>query len=713
MLQQVLDLKTLWPDTTGDELVEKVEALFTGETLDRTEIHLALGLPPSFDALSEIYRQWTGKPADPVIESAQADIVLAAKEYYNDRRIRHPLQLYAFLVGLLGGLPPRQAALLARMRTHRITRGSIGIDDILRKWGVTGFKGTSIQGYDGGPACSMLKHYHQPVGFMRGPINDIIYAKSLLPCILSQSMVLTSNNISPSLMLDLLERRYIHPGTHRQQLLDNITQGLRRTDKQARAKYGVTNFTVQPIFHPIMPLLPDKSQRLQMLWGEAVHHYFFTGEILEDHEAYRKSRLVFLPEMAYTHQTLELIAELGYRGTILPGTSTNVDISLPYRIETAKGDLKVFFRDEELSIDIAFHQAERFHRIMGNRALGNAQRPHYTTCSMDGETFGYHNVHGVALLSRLLREDIPGSQRAAVPLQAVMHSLHEDQWEQIALDDINPSGSWSCQCETTLTNLLAAKIPEELKQYILSLGLANDISRLVRWFHPCKDAGTSDFDPLRWKIPLRAGLRNALVGLHELYTEATKGLLKNSDDALAEYINIKLRAIDGTIKKAHIDNFIDEHFRDRVPRHPELFRFVVTLMEGIYHAEAAQTSCATFWDKYCGLEPQYCVVHMSNAIALFKKVLRGRQLLGTVETEFEAALNNTYDSRTSKTPSAAQLYRDVVESYDDADSIDIRPGKGPTLRFSYDWGKEELEFSPREHMHLGVILEAYGIRRLG
>jgi hypothetical protein len=159
----------------------------------------------------------------------------------------------------------------------------------------------------------------------------------------------------------------------------------------------------------------------------------------------------------------------------------------------------------------------------------------------------------------------------------------------------------------------------------------------VRWQAPCGCTNGWNFEANLWKIPFKVGLTRGLVDLHRIYEESTSDLLRDPMLALSDYINLKIKAIDRTLQKADLEGFIDEHFKGGMDGRHEVLS-AITMMDGIYHMEAAQTSCATFHDNPYRLEPRYDVIHAANAMRLFVHVLPNNGALDRSNLCLEKAL---------------------------------------------------------------------------
>jgi len=143
-------------------------------------------------------------------------------------------------------------------------------------------------------------------------------------------------------------------------------------------------------FHPILPLIPRKEVKHQILMNEEINRREF--------KHWQKSGF-FPPEMAISGGVAKLLKELGYKWVIMSGIACPID--WPYdKIYTSPNGLQLFFRDDILSNKISFKnvKAKQFVKSMKEIFQPNEIQEHqnstklnrYIITAMDGETFGHH-----------------------------------------------------------------------------------------------------------------------------------------------------------------------------------------------------------------------------------------------------------------------------------------------------------------------------------
>lgn len=493
------------------------------------------------------------------------------------------------------------------------------------------------------PAISFVLHAHQPLGYNRFfDINRRIYERSYLASAKLSNYygktkagkdVGVSLNISGSVLLDLLAHK-------EDPVADGVIKEFRQANKESIEKWGATSMLLQAsLFHSIVPLLPKQSQDLQNAWSLAAFRYFFGNE----------PSGVWLPEQAYDASALELVAQSPGQWTLLPqwtapaGTPTSV----PHNIQTSKGDITVFLYDKYLSDAISWKRAgwDFSHLIRGH----NGHDKLAWLLAMDLETFGEHGrdererKEGPWQLNNILYHQIPNEGYNSLPVQALFPLISPNELDSLS---IAKNGSWSCLCKGTKEGLERELSKrgrlEAYKPYLEEL--PESLDGLLRWAAPCGCTNGGNFDANLWKLPFKSGLTEALKELHEIYSASTENLLKNPKEALEDYINLKLKAIDGEIRNRDVEEYELRNFRLNLVTEKRFYT-ILSMMEGIYHMEAAQTSCATYWESPRRLEPTYTLLHAANAFSLFEQANLGsiscesmEERLSDAKKELEHAL---------------------------------------------------------------------------
>lgn len=222
--------------------------------------------------------------------------------------------------------------------------------------------------------------------------------------------------------------------------LDDVIQGLRDL-----AERGQIEFTGSAMYHPILPLIPrDEIIRQVRLNSEVNQRYFG--------EAYRPVGF-FPPEMCYSHEVAQTVAELGFRWIIVDELSFNgkmgsVEYDRLYEVEGLAGFL-VFFKERPFSAGITYGTypaAEPFLAALE----GELEEHSYLLTGTDGEVYGHHRPGQEKLLSEVFGRGIPET--------CTVSELIE-RFKQV--DTVNPlPSSWS-----TWEDEMAQGIPYPQWQY--------------------------------------------------------------------------------------------------------------------------------------------------------------------------------------------------------------------------------------------------------
>jgi hypothetical protein len=222
--------------------------------------------------------------------------------------------------------------------------------------------------------------------------------------------------------------------------LDDVIRGLREL-----AERGQVEFTGSAMYHPILPLIPKEEVIRQIkLNSEANRKYF--GEVY-------KPMGFFPPEMCYSYEVAQTVAELGFRWIIVDELSFDGRIgSVKYdrlcKIE-GLGDFLVFFKERPFSAGItygAYPSAGPFLAALEGRLEGD----NYLLTGTDGEVYGHHRPGQEKLLSEVF---VRGTPRTCTISELIEHFSQVDTASPV------PS-SWS-----TWEDEMAQGIPYPQWQY--------------------------------------------------------------------------------------------------------------------------------------------------------------------------------------------------------------------------------------------------------
>lgn len=174
---------------------------------------------------------------------------------------------------------------------------------------------------------------------------------------------------------------------------------------------GQIELTGSAKYHPLLPFLPKDEVVRQIKLNEETLAKYFGG-------LWRRGGF-FPPEMAFSKELGEIVAELGYRWIIVdefsfPSENLALDYSKTYTLAGTNG-FYVFFRERRMSWVILSGQVGTGNLLL--ESLGERlKRREYLLTAMDGETFGHHRpglekllfeMYGYRGIETVLISDLP------------------------------------------------------------------------------------------------------------------------------------------------------------------------------------------------------------------------------------------------------------------------------------------------------------------
>jgi hypothetical protein len=179
--------------------------------------------------------------------------------------------------------------------------------------------------------------------------------------------------------------------------LDDVIRGLCEL-----AERGQIEFTGSAMYHPILPLIPKDEVVRQIRLNNEVNQRYF-GDL------YRPKGF-FPPEMCYSYDVAQTIAELGFRWIIVDeisfdGKIGSVKYDRLYRVQGLK-DFLVFFKERPFSAGITYGKYPSVGPFI--EALGDRLEEHaYLLTGTDGEVYGHHRPGQQKLLSGVFARGAP------------------------------------------------------------------------------------------------------------------------------------------------------------------------------------------------------------------------------------------------------------------------------------------------------------------
>jgi len=222
--------------------------------------------------------------------------------------------------------------------------------------------------------------------------------------------------------------------------LDDVIRGLRDL-----AERGQIEFTGSAMYHPILPLIPREEIIRQIKLNNDVNKRYF-GEVY-------KPAGFFPPEMCYSYEVAQTVADLGFLWIIVDELSFNgkigsVKYDRLYEVE-GLGGFVVFFKERPFSAGITYGDYPSVEPFVA--ALeGGVAKDNYLLTGTDGEVYGHHRPGQEKLLSEVFTRRIPETCTVS---ELIEH------FKQV--DTVNPlPSSWS-----TWEDEMARDIPYPQWQY--------------------------------------------------------------------------------------------------------------------------------------------------------------------------------------------------------------------------------------------------------
>jgi alpha-amylase/alpha-mannosidase (GH57 family) len=367
-----------------------------------------------------------------------------------------------------------------------------------------------------------------------------------------------------------------------------VYRAILDADRESQKKFsGHGSALAQPYNHMILPLANRRDRYTQIVWGIRD----FKRRFSRDPEG------MWLPETAVCIDTLEIMAELGIRFTILAPhqarrvraigsrewmdvSGAKIDPSRAYEQRLPSGrKISLFFYDGPITRGVAFegllsrgeHFADRLIKSFSDER-GWPQLVHIAT---DGESYGHHHRFGDMALAYALNF-IESEKLARITNYGEYLEKHPPTHQV----EIVEKSSWSC---------------------------AHGIGR---WWSNCgcNAGGHSDWNQ-EWRTPLR----NALDWLRDAIAEPFEDLgcqfLSNPWSARDDYIDVvgnrSLKNIEAWCRRHAVRQLSDA---DRTA--------VLKLLELQRHAMLMYTSCGWFFDELSGIETVQVIQFAGRALQL-------------------------------------------------------------------------------------------------
>jgi len=388
----------------------------------------------------------------------------------------------------------------------------------------------------------------------------------------------------------------------------HIYQSILEADRVSQRTFsGHGSALAQPYNHMILPLANRHDKRTQVLWG--IRDF--------EHRFGRKPEGMWLPEIAVNLETLEVVAGLGVRFTILAPrqargvrrlrsrewhdvSGEKIDTTMAYTLRLPSGrSIALFFYDDTIARAVAFggllSEGEQVVRRLMGAFSEECIRPQLVHIATDGETYGHHHRFGDMALAYALHS-IECDNLAQITNYGEYLEKHPPTHEV----EIVENTSWSCS------------------------------HGVERWRSDC--GCNSGMHP-GWNQAWRASLREALDWLRDTlapkYEEKAGLVLKDPWAARDDYIAVIFDRSPESVKR-----FLSQHAARELNEAEE--GTVLKLMELQRHAMLMYTSCGWFFDDLSGIETVQ-VMHYAGRVVQLAEELFGE----AIEPRFLELLEQT------------------------------------------------------------------------
>lgn len=411
-----------------------------------------------------------------------------------------------------------------------------------------------------------------------------------------------SFNFGPTL-LSWMERH--RPDTH---------EAIVEADRLSRSRFSGHGSALAQVYnHMIMPLANERDKYTQVTWG------------IEDFRRRfgRDPEGMWLPETAVDTRSLEILAELGIRFSVLaPRQAANVRRLLPdadwENVDDARIDpttvylcrlpsgrsINLFFYDGPISREIAFSGLLSNGQSLAERlidAFNDARdRPQLVHVAVDGETFGHHQRHGDMALAYCLHF-VESGEHAQLTNYGEFLEKNPPTHEV----EIYDNSSWSC------------------------------IHGIERWRDNCGcHTGMHAGWTQSWRGPLRHSMDRLRDEAALAFEEVGSQFLRSPWEARNRYIEVILDRC-----PENVERFLAEHTVRALDRYEKVQ--ALQLLEMQHNAMLMYTSCGWFFDEISGVESVQ-VLQYAARVTQFVELLTGTPVEEDFAGRLEAAPSNLF-----------------------------------------------------------------------
>jgi alpha-amylase/alpha-mannosidase (GH57 family) len=372
----------------------------------------------------------------------------------------------------------------------------------------------------------------------------------------------------------------------------SVYAAILEADRESQKNFSGHGSALAQVYnHMILPLANARDRYSQILWG-----------IRDFERRFKRAPAgMWLPETAVDLQSLEILAELGIRFTILAPhqagrirrlggrawrdvSGGRIDPTQAYEQRLPSGRrIALFFYDGPISRAVAFEGLLSRGEDFANRLLGaftdDRDWPQLVHIATDGESYGHHHRFGDMGLAYALNY-IESNQLARLTNYGEYLERHPPTHQV----EIIEKSSWSC------------------------------FHGIDRWWSNC---GCNSGGHPGWNQEWRTPLRDALDGLRDSlalpFEDRGRELLKDPWAARNDYLSV---INDRSTENAQ--RFFDRHAAR--PLNDLDKTTVLKLLELQRHAMLMYTSCGWFFDELSGIETVQVIQFAACAVQLAQEL---------------------------------------------------------------------------------------------
>ena len=370
----------------------------------------------------------------------------------------------------------------------------------------------------------------------------------------------------------------------------DVYRAILEADRKSRENFsGHGSAMAQAYNHIIMPLANRRDRYSQVIWG--IRDF--------EHRFGRQPEGMWLPETAVDLETLDIMAGLGIRFTVLAPHQakrarrigaeswkdvgkSNIDTTRAYETKLPSGrQINIFFYDGPISNAVSFEDVlksgDGFAKRLTDAFSEKRHHPQIVHIATDGETYGHHRRFGDMALAFALHYIETGNMA-----KITNYGEYLEKYPPAHEVEIIERTSWSCT------------------------------HGIDRWWSDdgCTTGAGSHPD---WNQKWRTPLRNAFDWLRDTvaarYEEKARELLKDPWAARDGYIDVILDRSSENVAKYF------QEYASRELNEAEKIT-ALKLLELQRHAMLMYTSCGWFFDEISRPEPVQVIQYAGRVVQL-------------------------------------------------------------------------------------------------